>query len=140
MGDAPPGVDALYPTQEHSQTSHSLEGYLKPMSATHQQWLNQVGRVLETLNEGVIINDERRRAVFANSMFLEMIKMPAQDLLGHAIAEFFPPEDVPQLLDFIARRETQGGALYEFYIPQADGGRLPVAVTSRHVVSPDGRT
>jgi PAS domain S-box-containing protein len=110
------------------------------MNSAQRLWLEQVGRVLETLNEGVIINDERRRVVFANSMFLEMIKMPAHDLLGHAITEFFPPDDVPQLSEFIARRETHGRALYEFYIPQADGGRLPVAVTSRQVLSPDGGT
>jgi PAS domain S-box-containing protein len=109
------------------------------MSAAQQQWLDQVGGVLETLNQGVIINDEHKRVVFANSMFLEMIKMRAQDLLGRRITELFPPEDVPQLLEFIGRRETQGRARYEFYIPQSDGGRLPVAVTSRLVRATDGQ-
>jgi PAS domain-containing protein len=72
------------------------------------------------LSEGVIINDERKQIVFANSKYLEMIKMSADDLLGQSI------EDVTPLLEFIAWRETQGRALYEFYIPQADGARLPV--------------
>ena len=101
------------------------------MNSAQQLWLEQVGSVLETLNQGVIINDERKQIVFANSMFLEMIKMRASDLLGHSIVSLYPPEDVPRLLEFITRRETHGRALYEFYIPQADGGRLPVAVTSR---------
>jgi len=35
------------------------------MSSTQAQWLDQVGSVLETLNQGVIINDEARRVVFA---------------------------------------------------------------------------
>ena len=90
------------------------------MNSAQQLWLKQVGRVLETLNQGVIINDERKQIVFANSKYLEMIKMSADDLLGQSI------EDVTPLLEFIARRETQGRALYEFYIPQADGARLPV--------------
>lgn len=102
-----------------------------------QQWIDQVGSVLETLNQGVIINDDRR-IVFANSTFLEMIKMCAEDLLGRSIIELFPSEDVPQLLEFIGRRETQGRARYEFYIPQADGGRLPVAVTARQVQTCNG--
>lgn len=103
------------------------------MNSNHQQWLDQVTGVLETLNQGVIINDEHRRVVFANSMFLEMIKLRGEQLLGRSITELFPPEDVPRLLEFIGRRETQGRARYEFYIPQSDGGRLPVAVTARQV-------
>jgi len=109
------------------------------MSSTQAQWLDQVGSVLETLNQGVIINDEARRVVFANAMFLEMIKMPAGELLGRSIVDFYPQEDVVKLLELIGRREAQGRARYEFYIPQADGGRLPVAVTSRLVQGSDSR-
>lgn len=109
------------------------------MKSAQQLWLEQIGSVLETLNQGVIINNERKQIVFANSMFLEMIKMSADDLLGKSIVNLYPPEDIPPLLEFIARRETQGRALYEFYIPQADGGRLPVAVTSRQVLASDGQ-
>ena len=109
------------------------------MSSTQQQWLDQVGSVLETLNQGVIINDEARRVVFANSMFLEMMKMPAGELLGRSIVDFYPQEHVVKLLELIGRREAQGRAQYEFYIPQADGGRLPVAVTSRLVQGSDSR-
>jgi PAS domain S-box-containing protein len=109
------------------------------MNSAQQLWLEQVGSVLETLNQGVIINDERKQIVFANSMFLEMTKMRASELLGHSILHLYPPEDAPRLLEFITRRETQGRALYEFYIPQADGARLPVAVTSRQVLAADGQ-
>ena len=109
------------------------------MDSTQQQWLDQIGGVLETLNQGVIVNDSLRRVVFANSMFLEMIKLPAENLLGRTITELFPPQDVPALLEFIGCRETQGRARYEFYIPQADGGRLPVAVTARQVRATGGQ-
>src|SRR5216683_404032 len=95
------------------------------------KWLHQVGSVLETLNQGVVISDEDRRIVFANSMFLEMSKMSAEEVLGRSVMDLYPPDDVARLQEFIARREAQGRARYEFYIPQADGGRLPVAVTSR---------
>jgi PAS domain S-box-containing protein len=108
------------------------------MSSTQQEWLDQVAGVLETLNQGVIINDEHRHVVFANSMFLEMINLRSEELLGRSITEFFPAEDVPRLLEFIGRRETQGRARYEFYIPQGDGNRLPVAVTSRQVRAANG--
>lgn len=110
------------------------------MSSSQRHWLDQVGGVLETLNQGVIITDEARRVVFANSMFLEMIKMSAGELLGRSIVDLYPPEDAINLLEFIGRREAQGRARYEFYIPQADGGRLPVAVTSRHARTTDGQS
>jgi PAS domain S-box-containing protein len=108
------------------------------LGSTQQTWLDQVGSVLETLNQGVILNDSSRRVVFANSMFLDMIQLRAEDLLGRSVTELFPPEDVPRLLEFIGHRETQGHARYEFYIPQARGGRLPVVVTSRQIHSSDG--
>lgn len=67
-----------------------------------------------------------------------MIKMRTEDLLGRAITELYPTEDIPLLLEFIGRRESQGRAQYEFYIRQANGGRLPVAVTARQVRTADG--
>src|SRR5215475_4721924 len=103
------------------------------MSSIQQRWLDLFAGVLETLNQGVIINDEDRRVVFANSTFLEMVKLRSHELLGRPITDLFPPDDVPRLLEYIGRRETEGRAQYEFYIPQADGGRLPVAVTARQV-------
>ena len=109
------------------------------MSSTQNQWLDQVGSVLETLNQGVIISDEDRRIIFANSMFLEMGKMSDKEILGRSVMDLYPADEVGRLQDFIARREAQGRARYEFYIPQTDGGRLPVAVTSRLVHGGDGR-
>ena len=109
------------------------------MSSTQNQWLNHVGSVLETLNQGVIISDEDRHIVFANSMFLEMSKMSADGILGRSVMDLYPPDEVGRLQEFITRREAQGRARYEFYIPQTDGGRLPVAVTSRLVHGGDGR-
>jgi len=109
------------------------------VSTTQAQWLQQVGSVLETLNEGVVISDEQRRIIFANSMFLEMGKMSAENVVGKSVMDLYPPAEVAKLQEFIERRESQGRAQYEFYIPQTDGGRLPVAVTSRLVHDGDGR-
>jgi PAS domain S-box-containing protein len=106
---------------------------------TQAQWLYQVGSVLETLNQGVVISDEDRRIVFANCVFLEMSKMSAEEVLRRSVMDLYPPDEVARLQEFIARREAHGRARYEFYIPQADGGRLPVAVTSCLVHGGDGR-
>jgi PAS domain S-box-containing protein len=109
------------------------------VAPTENQWLDQVGSVLETLNQGVVISDEGRRIIFANSMFLEMGKMSVEDILGRSVMDLYPAGEAGRLQEFIARREVQGRAQYEFYIPQSDGGRLPVEVTSRRVFGVDGR-
>lgn len=108
------------------------------MGSSEQAWLDQIGTILETLNQGVILNDSQRRIVFANSVFLDMIQLRAEDLLGRTVTDLYPPEDVPKLRELIGRRETGGQARYEFYVPQAGGGRLPVVVTSRQIHDPEG--
>jgi len=108
------------------------------LGSLHQEWLNQIASVLETLNQGVILNDSSKRVVFANSMFLDMIRMDAGQLLGRSVTDLFPAEDLPRLEELIRQREVQGRARYEFYIPQAGGGHLPVVVTSRQIRGPDG--
>ena len=103
-----------------------------------QDWLEQVIPVLETLNQAVIISDENVRIVFANAVFLEMLGLPAQEVVGRALIELFPPEDVLQLLRYIEQRRSAGRSRCEFYLPQPAGGRLPVLVTARQVNAPDG--
>ena len=110
------------------------------MGSLHGGWLDQIASVLETLNQGVILNDSSKRVVFANSMFLDMIRMDAGQLLGRSVTDLFPAEDVARLKEFIGQREVLGRARYEFYIPQAGGGHLPVVVTSRQIQDPEGRT
>ena len=107
------------------------------MNRSHD-WLQQLTPVLETLNQGVIINDEDARIVFANALFLEMLGRPAQEVMGRVVTELFPPEDIPQLLRYIEQRKSAGRSRYEFYLPQPAGGRLPVLVTARQVNAPDG--
>ena len=84
------------------------------MTSRQKQWLDQVGSVLESLNQGVIISDDDRRIIFANSMFLEMGKMSAQDILGRSVMDLYCADEVGRLQEFIARRRTEGRAQYEF--------------------------
>ncbi len=55
------------------------------MGSLHEGWLDQIASVLETRNQGVILNDSSKRVVYANSMFLEMIRMDAGQLLGRSV-------------------------------------------------------
>jgi PAS domain S-box-containing protein len=102
------------------------------------KWVNDMKGVLETLNQGVIINDDRKRIVFANRLFLKMIGIPAEELLGVTITDLYPPEDAAALQKHIARRQVEGQSQYEFYLPQKGGGKLPILVTARQIEDPQG--
>lgn len=97
------------------------------MPTTQAQWLHQVGSVLETLNQGVVISDEDRRIVFANSMFLEMSKMSAEEVLGRSVMDLYPPDEVIWVpvsqLDCIAARFAGEPPPGNCPAPQAFKGR-----------------
>src|SRR5260370_7712788 len=62
----------------------------RPMSVTRTdsiemekpEWLTQMETVLEVLNEGVIISNDRHQILFANSRIVEITGIPRQDLIG----------------------------------------------------------
>jgi len=109
------------------------------LSELQPEWLVQVRDILETLNQGVIINDECPRIVYANGVFQDMVGRSADELVGQYVKDFFPPEDVPRLLSRIGLGRIQGQDRFEFYLPQIDGGRLPVVIAARQLEDPDGR-
>jgi phosphoserine phosphatase RsbU/P len=102
------------------------------------KWVDEMKAVLETLNQGVIINDDAARVVFANRIFLKMLGLPADGILGRTITDLYPAEDAQELRKRIQRRVVEGQSQYEFYLPQPDGRKLPVLVTAQQIEDPDG--
>jgi PAS domain S-box-containing protein len=103
------------------------------------EWVEQVRDVLETLNQGVIISDECPRIVYANAVFQEMTGRTSEELVGSYVKNFFPPEDVPFILNRIGLAQMHGHDRFEFYLPQRDGNHLPVIISARQLEDPDGR-
>jgi PAS domain S-box-containing protein len=103
-------------------------------------WVQQMEPVLETVNEGVLIADDRRRVVFANSGFLRMTGLRAEDLVGCDIHSFYTAEEWAFLETKIEESERVGHNRYEFTIPKKDGSRVPVIISARaHEDSDDRR-
>jgi PAS domain S-box-containing protein len=122
------------------EISQKLCGRETALNDTQHKWIDEMKCVLETLNQGVIINDHRSRVVFANRLFLKMIGMTSEELVGRLVAELYPPEDVPALLKHIEQREAEGQGQYEFFVPRVGGEKLPVLITSRQIKDPDGNS
>ena len=94
-------------------------------------WLTQMEAVLEVLNEGVIITNDRRKVLFANSRFVEMTGIPRPHLIGSDFSRFYSSQE----WDFLTSQSDvsfrQGHNRYEFALPKEGGGRLPVIISSR---------
>jgi len=95
------------------------------------EWLTPIEAVLEILNEGVVITSQENRVLFVNSRFVEMSGIPEQELVGADASEFYSAQEWQFLAQQIAVVRHQGRHRYEFILPQKDGGRLPVIISSR---------
>jgi PAS domain S-box-containing protein len=102
-------------------------------------WLIQMEVVLEVLNEGVIITDDRRRILFANSRFVEMTGIPKQELLGSESSHFYSAQEWDFLTKQIDVSLRDGHNRYAFVLPRKDGGRLPVIISSRTIQNSETR-
>jgi PAS domain S-box-containing protein len=94
-------------------------------------WLAQMEAVLEVLNEGVIITNDRRKVLFANSRFVEMTGIPRPHLVGSDFSRFYSSQEWDFLTGQSDASFRQGHNRFEFVLPKAGGGRLPVIISAR---------
>jgi len=95
------------------------------------EWLARMGAVLEVLNEGVVIADERPRILFANSRFVEMIGIPSEELIGVDPSRFYSSQEWEFAAKQIDIAFRDGHNRYEFFLPRKGGGRTPVVISYR---------
>lgn len=110
-----------------------------PVELDKPEWLLQVEGILGTLNEGVLIADDCQNIVFINECFEEMLGVPASEVIGRTAAQFYTQEEYKFLMERSEEGNRTGQNRYEFVVPQKDGGRMPVVISSRRVEDPDGR-
>jgi sigma-B regulation protein RsbU (phosphoserine phosphatase) len=104
-----------------------------PIKMEKPEWLAEMEAVLEVLNEGVIIADDRHRILFANSRFVEMTGIPRQDLIGFDPSHFYSSEEMDFLRQQIDVVFQAGHSRYAFVLPRKGGGRMPVIISSRRL-------
>jgi phosphoserine phosphatase RsbU/P len=103
------------------------------------EWLDGVVGILESLNQGVLINNDCGEVVFANALYLKMSGYSADEFIGSKITSWYPPEGAQDLQKQIERRQREGSNLFEFYVPCRDGRHLPVVITARQIEDPGGQ-
>jgi PAS domain S-box-containing protein len=100
------------------------------------EWLTKIETVLEVLNEGVLIADDRHRILFANSRFLEMTGFSRHELIGSDASSFYSSQEWSFLTPQIDIALQAGRNRLSFVLPRKGGGRLPVIISSRTIHNP----
>jgi PAS domain S-box-containing protein len=103
------------------------------------EWLLQTEGILETLNQGVMVVDDCHRVFFINNHLEQIFGIPAGEMIGRTALKWYSPEENEFLQARIAESEKAGQHMFEFVVPQKDGTRLPVIITTRRFEDPDGR-
>jgi phosphoserine phosphatase RsbU/P len=103
------------------------------------QSLQQMGPILETLNDGVVIADESGQILFVNSVFEEMTGILRGEIIGRDAGHLYDRAEEFALAQAFHRKSLEvGRSREEFVLPTKGGGRLPVVVSVRALHAPEG--
>lgn len=86
--------------------------------------------LVEAMNEGALTLGPEGTVLYCNKRFAEMINCPIEQVIGSAWPRFFPPEEAPRIISFLAEAAT-GGGKRDFTILSSDGSLSPVQLSAR---------
>jgi phosphoserine phosphatase RsbU/P len=103
------------------------------------QWIQQMGSILETLNDGVVIADDSNQILFANAVFEEMTGTPRSEIIGTDARQLYDRAGEFALAQaFYQKALEKERSREEFFLPTKGNGRLPVVVSVRVMRRPEG--
>lgn len=105
---------------------------------TTPQSLQEMERILETLNDGVAIADESGQILFVNAVFEEMTGFPRSQIIGRNARQLYLQAEESAFAQALNKKAKEMGRVREeFFLPTKDGGRLPVVVSIRAMHGPE---
>jgi PAS domain S-box-containing protein len=107
------------------------------MTVEQREWLKQMEGILEMLNEGVAVIDDCERILFVNKCMERLLGAPRSELIGKTADTIYSGEDYQYTQERRALVKGVGYDRFEFFIPRADGTRVPVILSSRELEAPD---
>lgn len=87
-------------------------------------------RLVENMNESVIMTDKNRKSIFANAKFCELTGYSLQEIIGDGTAKYYDPESakhVEQIDEF--ERKKGIASRYEASIIKKTGEKIPVLIS-----------
>ncbi|MEJ7603364.1 MAG: ATP-binding protein, partial [Kofleriaceae bacterium] len=86
-------------------------------------------QLVETMNEGALLLDDRGTIVYANARFAELAKVPLGRLIGSQV-ELLVPDSWRHMLDALLRASQHKPANAEAELLAMDGSRVPVYLSA----------
>ena len=108
------------------------------MTVEQREWLKQMEGILEMLNEGAAIMDDRERILFVNNCMERLLGPPRSELIGKTVDALYSGKDYKYIQERRALVTSVGYDRFEFFVPRPDGIRVPVILSSRELEAPDG--
>ena len=94
------------------------------------------GEVLERLHVGVWIVDRDGVSTFANRYLCDLLQLPAEQIEGHPLIEFWHPADHTTILDAVRRRREGRSDHYDARLRRSDGTTVHVRVQASPIGAP----
>lgn len=99
-------------------------------------WLGQMERILETLNQGVVLIDDQDAMIFGNRVFEQMLGLDAGEWKQKSPRELYDNAALQFLEE--KRQSSRDADQFEFFLPRPNSAPMPVVVTTRRTTAPDG--
>src|SRR5579871_3097654 len=104
--------------REERQRAERTEGHLAEAQEYGQEVLREsesrYQRLVENINDAIIMNDQQGRLLFANRRFREWFGLEGRDIREVALEEYVAPEWLPVIRDWHAKRMSDSGAANQF--------------------------
>ncbi len=85
--------------------------------------------VVENLHQGVLMCDPSDNILFANEAFANIIRVPADQLIGMSINSFISPRDAGRTASVMEMRSMGQRNSYQLTLISPDGEKIPVTVS-----------
>jgi PAS domain S-box-containing protein len=89
--------------------------------------------LLETMNEGFRVIDEKGLITYANEKLIEMLGYKVDELIGRPATEFVDKESRKVWAREFEKRKKNGSSRYELTLVTKDGERVPTIVSPRPI-------
>jgi len=94
--------------------------------------------LLETMNEGFRVIDEKGFITYANEKLGEMMGYKVEEIIGHPVTEFFDEEGRKVWARQFEKRKKGDSRPYEMNFIRKDGQRVPTIVSPRPIIDDKG--
>ena len=98
--------------------------------ARQRQAQSEYQNLIDVLQEGVWVVDERGVTTFVNRKVTEMLGYAAEEMLGRPVSDFLDEQNRERVAGQLERRRRGLRDEYEIEYVRRDGGRVPVLIRS----------